>query len=114
MYVLTLRKRGDETRQTYAVAHSDSFENVAAFVQSCVVQAQVKDPLLGTRTVTAFGPDSELAEYELPDPADGEVGIINLGTLDDRVAALIEHLRPQLEEQVRSAWATTINGTIKL
>lgn len=117
MYVLNLRRLGDPLGLPESVAHSDSAEGLERFVAEQRI-TPVVDHVDGMAVVRVFRADGPLGEYAEPvRPKEGEQpleGIIDYGTINDRVDFMLKTVRPQIEAQVREAWQSLIQNTIKV
>ncbi len=114
MFVLSLRKLTDLHGRPEAIARSENRENLVKFVNSCLGDARLVETSPGIQVMTVFAVDSQLNGYDMPYPGNLDEGILDLGTFQDRVEALIAAARPQMEEQVRNALRQLVEGTIEV
>lgn len=111
MFILRLRSV-IAPYNVFAVARSESAESLQEFIRS-----QVGTPVLPVKEGEAmriFKQDGPLADFSFPSPGDEETGVLDLGSVEDRIEAAWQATRPSIEQQVRAAWDEMLDGTIEV
>lgn len=112
MFILRL-KQVIPPFETQAVCNSDSDQKLLDYVESQLSQPRI-DVVDGIRCVRYFAAGSPLEDFAPPPPNDTELGIVNLGTLEERTRLVIAEATIQITKQVEEEWKKILDNTVEV
>lgn len=111
MYMLCLRRISDPTAAPMGVAHSDSEQKLLDYMtkhSSAPTFVEVN----GTKVFRVFAPGSGLEDFMPPTPGSEDEGVKKLDSVDQTVKAILDSMRPQVEQNVVEARQKMYKNTI--
>lgn len=113
MYVLSLRKLAEPEGKPDAIAHSEDRTVLEKFISRSMSYPRWIEQD-GKKVMSVFREESELAQYLPPYPGREDEGILDVGTVDERIASACELAKISVTQQVRSAWDEMLSNTIAM
>lgn len=111
MFVLNLR-HVKPPHTLMAVARSDNKEALTALINRSFIESSADFVHHEGESMRVFKQDGPLADFCVPSPTDEQAGIIDMGTLEDRIRVALISVEADVRAQVTAAWKEVEENTL--